>query len=68
MSESSNNKICTEEDIFSKYITKQIIGKGTFSTVKLGINKETKEKFAIKKKSINQKKESTPKMIKSKKK
>ncbi len=48
MSESSNNKICTEEDIFSKYITKQIIGKGTFSTVKLGINKETKEKFAIK--------------------
>ena len=48
ISESSNNKICTEEDIFSKYITKQIIGKGTFSTVKLGINKETKKKFAIK--------------------
>ena len=48
MSESSDNKIYTEEDIFSKYITKQIIGKGTFSTVKLGINKETKKKFAIK--------------------
>ena len=48
MSESSDNKIKTEEDIFSKYITKQIIGKGTFSTVKLGINKETNEKYAIK--------------------
>ena len=36
------------EDFFSKYETKETIGKGTFSTVKLGINRKTKEKVAIK--------------------
>ena len=44
MSDSEDN----ENEIISKYETKEIIGKGTFSTVKLGINKETKEKVAIK--------------------
>ena len=38
-----------DKEIFLKYETKdEPIGKGTFSTVKLGINKETKEKVAIK--------------------
>ena len=38
-----------DNEIFLKYETKEEpIGKGTFSTVKLGINKETKEKVAIK--------------------
>ena len=36
------------EDFFSKYETKETIGKGTFSIVKLGINRKTKEKVAIK--------------------
>ena len=38
-----------DNEIFLKYETKEEpIGKGTFSTVKLGINKETNEKVAIK--------------------
>ena len=36
------------QDILSEYILKGIIGKGTFSVVKLGENKKTKEKVAIK--------------------
>ena len=35
-------------DFLSDYIIKETIGKGTFSIVKLGINKKTKEKVAIK--------------------
>ena len=38
----------TSDDIFSKYETKETIGRGTFGKVKLGINKKTKEKVAIK--------------------
>ena len=37
-----------KEDFFSNYETKETIGKGTFSIVKLGINRKTKEKVAIK--------------------
>ena len=48
MTDQSDSENYEEEEIFSKYYTKQPIGKGTFSTVKLGINKETKEKVAIK--------------------
>ena len=48
MTELSDSENYEEEEIFSKYETKQPIGKGTFSTVKLGINKETREKVAIK--------------------
>ncbi len=48
MTEHSDSENYEEEEIFSKYETKQPIGKGTFSTVKLGINKETREKVAIK--------------------
>ena len=47
MTELSDSENYEEEEIFSKYETKQPIGKGTFSTVKLGINKETREKVAI---------------------
>ena len=36
------------EELLSNYIIKETIGKGTFSIVKLGINKITKEKVAIK--------------------
>ena len=36
------------EEFESEYETKEIIGKGTFSEVKLGINRKTKEKVAIK--------------------
>ena len=36
------------EEFISKYETKETIGKGSFSTVILGINKATKEKVAIK--------------------
>ena len=36
------------ENFFSKYETKETLGKGTFSIVKLGINRKTKEKVAIK--------------------
>ena len=35
-------------DFLSDYNIKETIGKGTFSIVKLGINKKTKEKVAIK--------------------
>ena len=35
-------------DFLSEYNIKETIGKGTFSVVKLGINKKTKEKVAIK--------------------
>ena len=36
------------DELLSEYIIKETIGKGTFSIVKLGINKITKEKVAIK--------------------
>ena len=36
------------EKYYSKYEEKHFLGKGAFSKVKLGINKETKEKVAIK--------------------
>ena len=36
------------EELLSNYIIKETIGKGTFSIVKLGINKTTNEKVAIK--------------------
>ena len=36
------------EEFESEYETKETIGKGTFSVVKLGINRKTKEKVAIK--------------------
>ena len=35
-------------DFLSDYSIKETIGKGTFSIVKLGINKKTQEKVAIK--------------------
>jgi len=35
-------------DIKAKYNLKEIIGTGNFAEVRLGVNKETKEKFAIK--------------------
>ena len=46
------------DDFLSDYEIKETIGKGTFSVVKLGINKITKEKVAIKilKKKENAKK------------
>ena len=43
-----NNLILEEKDLLSEYNIMGIIGKGTFSTVKLGENKVTKEKVAIK--------------------
>ena len=47
------------QDILSEYDIKGVIGKGTFSVVRLGENKLTKEKVAIKimekNKIINQK-------------
>ena len=36
------------EYILKEYLVKETIGKGTFSKVKLGINKSTGEKVAIK--------------------
>ena len=42
------SKFINKEDFYKKYSTKETIGKGTFSIVKLGINLETKEKVAIK--------------------
>ena len=42
-SENENNL-----NIIGDYYLKETIGKGTFSKVKLGINKNTKEKVAIK--------------------
>ena len=47
-------------DFLSDYKIKETIGKGTFSIVKLGVNKTTKEKVAIKilkKKKIKYKEE-----------
>ena len=35
-------------DFLSDFSIQETIGKGTFSIVKLGINKKTKEKVAIK--------------------
>ena len=43
-----NNLILEEKDLLSEYNIMGIIGKGTFSVVKLGENKLTKEKVAIK--------------------
>ena len=43
-----NNLIIEEKDLLSEYNIMGIIGKGTFSIVKLGENKLTKEKVAIK--------------------
>ena len=43
-----NNLILEEKDLLSEYNIMGIIGKGTFSIVKLGENKLTKEKVAIK--------------------
>jgi len=43
-----NNLILEEKDLLSEYNIMGIIGKGTFSIVKLGENKITKEKVAIK--------------------
>ena len=42
------SKYIKKEDFYKKYSTKETIGKGTFSIVKLGINLETNEKVAIK--------------------
>ena len=36
------------DELLSDYLIKETIGKGTFSIVKLGINKKTNEKVAIK--------------------
>ena len=36
------------QNILNEYAIKETIGKGTFSKVKLGINKSTGEKVAIK--------------------
>ena len=43
-----DNSTLKNHDILSEYTLKGIIGKGTFSIVKLGINKLTTEKVAIK--------------------
>ena len=45
---SSLNELQMKQITFGDYIIKQTIGKGTFSKVKLGINKLTGEKVAIK--------------------
>ena len=45
---SSFNELHMKQISFGDYIIKQTIGKGTFSKVKLGINKLTGEKVAIK--------------------
>jgi serine/threonine protein kinase len=45
---SSFNELQMKQISFGDYIIKQTIGKGTFSKVKLGINKLTGEKVAIK--------------------
>jgi len=42
------NEIENTSNILLQYETKGKIGEGTFSEVKLGINKTTKEKVAIK--------------------
>ena len=43
-----DNSTLNNQDILSEYTLKGIIGKGTFSIVRLGENKATKEKVAIK--------------------
>ena len=43
-----DSKKITTEQFNSKYETKETIGNGTFSIVKLGIDLETNEKVAIK--------------------
>ena len=45
---SSLNQLKLKQITFEDYIIKETIGKGTFSKVKLGINKITGEKVAIK--------------------
>ena len=45
---SADNPKIQKQDILSEYTLKGIIGRGTFSIVKLGENKITKEKVAIK--------------------
>ena len=45
---SSLNELQTNQVTFGDYIIKETIGKGTFSKVKLGLNKITGEKVAIK--------------------
>ena len=47
-SHSLNNSSKKKEILIGDYILKHTIGKGTFSRVKLGINKITREKVAIK--------------------
>ena len=47
-SQSLNNTANKKEILIGDYILKHTIGKGTFSSVKLGINKNTGEKVAIK--------------------
>ena len=44
----SLNELQTKQTTFGDYMIKETIGKGTFSKVKLGINKITGEKVAIK--------------------
>ena len=44
----TDNQNKKKEDILFDYVIKGIIGRGTFSVVKLGENKDTKEKVAIK--------------------
>ena len=48
MSSISSFKSKKPQTILSEYEMKKTIGKGTFSIVKLGIKKSTKEKVAIK--------------------
>ena len=43
-----SNLINIKKNLLKDYIIKGVIGKGTFSEVKLGIDKKTKEKVAIK--------------------
>ena len=45
---STDNQKNKKEDILSEFTLKGVIGRGTFSIVRLGENKITKEKFAIK--------------------
>ena len=44
----SDNLNSNKENILHEFSIKETIGKGTFSSVKLGENKKTKEKVAIK--------------------
>lgn len=40
--------LITPGNIQDKYVIEQVIGKGGFSVVRLGVDKETKRKVAIK--------------------